>query len=435
MRFTEKDIIKRLRESAEQYKPLIFKRFEEEFSIANRARADAIAEVSIENGPSFKALIEIKTVANPKTLLLACKVLRDELNRINEPDLVPVVVAPYIGNRQAGILADEGISWIDLSGNMRIQIPNQLYIERTGKPNKFPDTVPIRKIFQGTSSPASGALLLKPDSFSSQAGILADEGISWVDLSDNMWIKAPNLYIERTGKPNKFPDTTPIKKIFQGVSSLVSRALLLKPAGFSSLYEITDFINSLNAKITPSTVSKVLKSLEQELFVDKSKSLIRTRDPEKLLDKLTEGYINSIERKMRKTYKFTADNIKNLFFNFFEQQVDYAACGFYAAKIKGLAVTNEITIFVKDIEQVRKASECSRYKVEFIPDAEFGNLTITETNDPGVWFNVSKQTNQVNNSIVDDIELYLEMMTATPRGPEIAKQIKQRILKRTDIDG
>ena len=289
-------------------------------------------------------------------------------------------------------------------------------------------TAYLRRINDKTIVP----VIIVPYMGTEQAKLLQRENISWIDLSGNMWIKAPNLYIERTGKLNKFPDTAPIKKIFQGVSSLVSRALLLKSEGFFSLDKIVDFINSRNANITLSTVSKVLKSLEQELFVDKSKSLIRARDPEKLLDKLTEGYISSTERKTRKTYKFAADNITNLFFTFFEQQVDYAACGFYAAKLKGLAVTNEIIIFVKDIEQVRKASECSRYKVEFIPDAEFGNLTITETNDPGVWFNVSRQ---INNAVVDDIELYLEMMTATPRGPEIAKQIKQRILKRTDIDG
>ncbi|MGB8226273.1 MAG: hypothetical protein WCE45_05340, partial [Sedimentisphaerales bacterium] len=135
----------------------------------------------------------------------------------------------------------------------------------------------------------------------------------------------------------------------------------------------------------------------------------------------------STERKMRKTYKFAADNTRDLFFAFSNLRIDYAACGFYAAKLKGLAVTNEITIFVKDIERVKKAG---------VPeDTTFSNLTIIETNEPDVWFNASRQMNQVNNAIVDDIELYLEMMTATPRGPEIAKQIKQRILKRTNIDG
>ena len=362
MRLTEKEIVKRLWESAEEYKPFIFMGFEEKFLLAKGIKADAIVEISTENGPSFKAIVEIAAVANPKTVLQKCRLLRDELNRINEPDLVPVIVAPYISKSQAKILADEGISWIDLSGNMVVQAPNQ-------------------------------------------------------------------LYVERTGKPNKFPDIAPIKKIFQGVSSLVSRALLLKPDGFSSLYEVVDFINSRNANITVSTVSKVLKSLEQELLVDKSKSLISARDSEKLLERLTEDYISSTKRKARKTYRFATDSTQKLFYTFFERQIDYVACGFYAAKLKGLAVTDLVTIFVKDIEQVRKAVVYNW--IAITPDAEFGNISITETNDPGVWFNTRLLR---YDAVVDDIELYLEMMADTPRGPKIAKLLKGRMLK-VDTDG
>jgi len=357
MRLTEKEIVKRLLESAEEYRPFIFMGFEEKFLLPKGIKTDAIVQISTENGLSFKAIVEIAAVANPKAVFQKCRVLRDELKRTNEPDLVPVIVAPYISKKQAKILADEGISWIDLSGNMLVQVPNQ-------------------------------------------------------------------LYVERSGKPNKFPDIAAIKKIFQGVSSLVSRALLLKPDGFSSLYEVADFINSRNANITVSTVSKVLKSLEQELLVDKSKSLISARDPEKLLERLTEGYISSTKRKARKTYRFAGDSTKRLFYTFFEKQIDYVACGFYAAKLKGLAVTDQVTIFVKDIEQVRKAAEYNW--IAITPDAEFGNISITENNDPGVWFNAPLL---MYDAVVDNIELYLEMMADTPRGPKIAEMLKQHILK------
>ncbi len=40
-------------------------------------------------------------------------------------------------------------------------------------------------------------------------------------------------------------------------------------------------------------------------------------------------------------------------FDFYQKQLVYVACGFYAAQIKGLALTDQITILVKDIEQVR----------------------------------------------------------------------------------
>ncbi len=363
MRLTEKDIIARLRESAGQYKPLVFKKFEEEFSANNKMQIDVVAEAFIADGFSFKVFIEIAPIASSKIIQQKCKVLRDVFSRINESNSVPVIAAPYIGNKQADILADEGISWIDLCGNMRIQIPNQIYVERTGKPNKYPDSVPIRKIFEGTSS-------------------------------------------------------------------LVTRALLLQPEGFSSLSQIVDFINSRNSNITLSTVSKVLNALEQELYIDKSKSLIRVREPAKLLEKLAESYKNSIERKTRKSYKFSVDTPESFFSNLFEQQIDYVACGFYAAQLKSLVVTNEMTIFVKDIEQVRKTAKRFNYPVEFTPDTEYGNLTIIETNDPGVWFNISQPANMADNSIIDDIELYLEMTTDTPRGPKIAEVIRENILRR-----
>jgi hypothetical protein len=363
MRLTEKDILKKLQESAPQYEPLRIGKIETEVFLADKINADAAAEVAIDNGTPFKALIAVRTVANPMTIILACKMLRNELELVREQEFVPMIIAPYIGDKQADILADEGVSWIDLCGNMRIKIPNQVYIERTGRPNKYPDSVPIKKIFEGTSS-------------------------------------------------------------------LVTRALLLQPEGFSSLSQIVDFINSRNSNITLSTVSKVLNSLEQELYIDKSKSLIRVRKPVELLEKLAESYKISTERKTRKSYKFSVDTPENFFDNLFEQQIDYAICGFYAAQLKGLAVSNEITVFVKDIADIRKAAGRGAYAFQLTPDSEFGNLVITESDDAGVWFNAVKQTNPSQYSVVDDIELYLEMTTDTPRGPKIAEVIRENILRR-----
>ncbi|MGD8501068.1 MAG: hypothetical protein PVJ86_10500, partial [Phycisphaerales bacterium] len=279
------------------------------------------------------------------------------------PDRVPLLVAPYIGTKQAKILEEKGISWLDLSGNMSIRVSNRVYIERTGKPNRFPDTAPIKKIFQGTSS-------------------------------------------------------------------LVSRALLLKPEGFSSLYEMVNFINNRNAKITLSTVSKVVKKLDEELLINRGKSLISVADPEKLLERLAQGYKNSTERKKRNTYRFVIEGIEQLSDGMTALCKDYLACGFYAAQIKGLAVTDQKTLFVKDIEQFRRKAE--EKLVSISADEEFGNVIITETKDTCVWFNPDWR---LIDSVVDDIELYLEMMVDTPRGPKIAEQLKQLILQKGNVDG
>ncbi len=362
MRLTEEQILQSLKSTDGKYAPLMINSLQEQISLQDGSQIDAIMDCSIQNGPSFKAVVEIKTVATPQNILMAAQLLKRYVADDEQEDKIPLLIAPYIGNKQAKILTDNGISWLDLSGNMLIRVSNRIYIERTGKPNRFPDTAPIKKIFQGTSS-------------------------------------------------------------------LVSRALLLKPKGFSTLYEIVDFINNRNAKVTLSTVSKVLKSLEEELLVDRSKSLISVADPEKLLERLAEGYKNSMEQKKRNTYRFVIEGIERLSYSnpnaIRTASEDYLACGFYAAQIKGLAVTDKITIFVKDIEQFRR--KAAEELVSITADEEFGNSIITETSDPGVWFNPDWQA---WNAIVNDVELYLEMMVDTPRGPKIAEQLKQRILQK-----
>jgi len=363
MRLTEKQIIQSLKITDGKYAPLMIKSLQEQVSLPDGSQVDAIMDCSIQNGPSFKAVVEIKTVATPQNILMGARQLATYVANDKESDRVPLLVAPYIGAKQARILEEKGISWLDLSGNMSIRVSNRIYIERTGKPNCFPDTAPIKKIFQGTSS-------------------------------------------------------------------LVSGALLLKPGGFSSLYEMVDFINARNAKITLSTVSKVLKILDEELLINRGESSIFVADQEKLLEKLTQGYKNSTERKRRNTYRFVIENIQQLSPGVVGQCKDYLVCGFYAAQIKGLAVTDQKTLFVKDIERFRRKAE--EKLVSVTPDTEFGNVIITETNDPGVWFYPEWRA---IDSVVNDIELYLEMMVDTPRGMKIAEQLKRRILQKRGDDG
>jgi len=357
MRLKEKEIIQQFINSPELYDPLTIIRYEEQPPFTQDVCPDAVIEFSIPGGPSFQAMVKIQSVPTPRQIFLMFGLLRNFVSETK--NTVPMVIAPYIGKRQTKTLADEGVSWIDLSGNMVIKVSGKIYIERTGKPNKFPDTAPIKKIFQGTSS-------------------------------------------------------------------LVSRALLLRREGFSSQSELVDFINNRNANITAGTVSRVLKSLEEEFFVKKTKSLITVIDAEKLLDKLTQGYVDYTKRQKTKKYKFATDEINKVFYTFFERQVNHVACGFYAAKLKGLATTEQMTIFVRDIEQAKKATEFG--VVEMVPDSEFGQLCLIQTIDSCVWFNSSK-AQPFAPATVDDIELYLEMMADTPRGPKVAKLLKQRILK------
>jgi hypothetical protein len=355
MRLKENEIISEL-ESQENLSPIMVDRVEQSPSMIGNLDVDAVVEFSIQDGPSFKAAVDLLPISTPKSISQKINVLANFTSKLKKQKLVPMIIAPYIGKKESKLLIDEGISWIDLSGNMFIKIP-------------------------------------------------------------------PSIYIERTGKSNKFPDTSPIKKIYEGISSLVCRALLLNPEGFSSLYEIVDLINNRNATITIATISKVLKSLEEELIVSKSESKISLKKPEVLLNNLAEGYSDYSKRKKDRTFRYDVENTNELDVLFEDLQVDYVYCGFYAAKRKSLGMTDQITLFIKSIQDVEKAFK--RTTNIATPDEEYGQVTLIETKNPCVWFNIKEEP---FNNIIDDLELYLEMVNDKPRGPKIAKQLKEQIL-------
>lgn len=189
--------------------------------------------------------------------------------------------------------------------------------------------------------------------------------------------------------------------------------------------EISDFIKQRNGSITISTVSKVLRSLEEDLLISRTDSRISASDPARLLTRLAEGYAFSARRRRANMSKFAVADVQQVLWDFCSQLgPTYVLCGFYAAEQKGLAVSSQITMYVQDLRRVRQVSESLESAV--LADEEFGQVTVIETKDRTPWFNV--QT--VNGfSVVDDIELYLEMMIDTPRGPKIADLLRPRILQ------
>lgn len=257
-----------------------------------------------------------------------------------------------------------------------------------------------------------------------QGNLLRRNNISWIDLSGNMYINVPGkVYIERLGNKNKYPDSSTIKNIYSGTSALVSRALLTKADGFSSQNEIVDYINSRGGNITVGTVSKVLSKLEEELFIIKMGRIgILSDSIFKLIDQLIAGYQSSFKKAKKEALKLSYDGDDcNIFGRLYESGCQYAACGLYAAQRKGLAVSGQLEFFVSD---ANRATNFLRQSLGVQFDSEFGNLAIMETKEPGVWFDLD--INGMYKSVCD-LELYMEMMLTTPRGPKIAEELKEKL--------
>ena len=104
--------------------------------------------------------VEVRSVCTPKNFAATLRTLR-ELRSGPDPQR-PILVVPYLSDDRISQLEKEGISGIDLSGNGVVVVPGELLVCRTGQPNRFPASAPIRNVFRGTSSMVSRVFLLRP---------------------------------------------------------------------------------------------------------------------------------------------------------------------------------------------------------------------------------------------------------------------------------
>ena len=114
--------------------------------------------------------------------------------------------------------------------------------------------------------------------------------VSGIDLCGNGILIVPReLLVVRTGNPNRFPQSAPIRNVYRGDSSLVARSFLVRPV-YRAIGDIATAIRELSGNVSLATVSKVVKVLESDLIVAKDRGDIRLLQPDKLLDQLSANY-------------------------------------------------------------------------------------------------------------------------------------------------
>lgn len=76
--------------------------------------------------------------------------------------LLPLVIVPYLSERSLGVLREEGVNGIDLSGNGTIEIPGQWWFYQKGNPNRYPRKRRSRATYRGKSALVGRVLLIRP---------------------------------------------------------------------------------------------------------------------------------------------------------------------------------------------------------------------------------------------------------------------------------
>jgi len=104
-------------------------------------------------------VVDVVSLGQPRQIRAAVTKLSDIRKAM--PAAYPVAASVYIGSQSAKILKDNGLGFVDLSGNCYLAFEHVL-IEKEGKRNVRPSTRPLRSLFAPRATRVVRALLAEP---------------------------------------------------------------------------------------------------------------------------------------------------------------------------------------------------------------------------------------------------------------------------------
>ncbi|MEQ9616827.1 MAG: hypothetical protein RLN60_02200 [Phycisphaerales bacterium] len=249
---------------------------------------------------------------------------------------------------------------------------------------------------------------------------LESKGVSGVDLNGNGVVVIPGeLLVVRTGNPNQYPAGRSIRNIYQGASSLVARVFLSRPR-FESVQEVLDEVTRRGGRVALSTVSKVLKVLEEDLVIRREGRTSELLQADELLDRLADGY-RPPRISARKKYRWV-DSSSNPLESLRDWNRRLVLTG--AASVDQYAVMpreKTVQCYCTAIEPIEQ--ELSG-RLEESP--RFPDLELVETRDPTVYFD-NRSMDTV--SAASPLQSWLELRAGDKRQSDAAETVRTRILE------
>ena len=259
---------------------------------------------------------------------------------------------------------------------------------------------------------------------------LEREGISGIDLCGNGVVVVPGTFtVFRTGGKNRFPSSSPIKNIYRKNSSMVGRVLLVRPV-FSAVQEVRSEINQRNILVkhwdkkpmSLSTVSKALKTLEQDLIIERKDTTIRLLQPDKLLEKLSDNYAApDVRERIRLKVSEDSRKLQKLLAEL-SQRLDLPVVATGTSSVGRYAVMQRgdvLRVYIPRAEKLLESLPGERTDI-------FANLELIVTEDERVYFDPRCEEGFWWAS---PVQVYLELMAGDKRDQEIAEQVRSFLLR------
>ncbi|HOW70442.1 MAG TPA: type IV toxin-antitoxin system AbiEi family antitoxin [Phycisphaerae bacterium] len=303
-----------------------------------------------------------------------------------------------------------GRSWRFVAEFKRLSTP-RLFQDAMGQARRYGEKLGLRP------------LVVMPYLSAKQLDTLAAEGMSGFDLSGNGIIQVSGeLLVYRKGEPNAYPASMPIRKVYQGASSMVARVFLARP-GYDSVSDVRAEIERRGGNVSLSTVSKVLSALEDELIIRREGRSSRLIQAEELLDKLAENYTRP-----------RATRVEQFSWRVRDTDIDRQVCA--AGKqarvqvtVTGGASVNQYAVMAREKTMRFYCSDLSALtgilggRME--PTQRFADVELFETEEPQVYFDRREESGV---AFASPVQCWLELQAGDKREQEAAQQVKERIL-------
>jgi hypothetical protein len=251
--------------------------------------------------------------------------------------------------------------------------------------------------------------------------ICRKEGIGFIDLSGNAYLKFGALYIERIGFPNRYPVKRQGRSPFSDKASLILRALLKERDRLWGIREMAQEIG-----LDPGFVSRMAKEIEGRGYAARVSSKLRLRSLDGILDDWVRSY--SLKKNRLSGYFCMAANVEDVLDRLrrleIPGRVRYAlSVQAGASLVAPFASFKEVHLYAMGAEEV----EFFEKGLNLNPAERGANLILMKPHYRDSVLFGSRIVAGLR--VVSDIQLYLDLHGYPLRGLEQAEHLLRRRIK------
>ena len=111
-------------------------------------RPDAFLRIGSPEGENARFIVETKRIRNPASLLGALDQLRSYIENSDDQGAEPLIFSPFLSPRSKDLLEEQGVSYIDTTGNVRLMARRPgLFVYTAGATkDPWPDDRPLQSL-------------------------------------------------------------------------------------------------------------------------------------------------------------------------------------------------------------------------------------------------------------------------------------------------